>query len=93
VQTKSGQSTTVLFATIPVWANKTQQETTLTFNKYDDQYFLSQIWSAGEKSGRELLKPRVERQLAKAGIRQEKIVLSQHESAESTAVVPVQVMR
>ena len=35
----------------------------LVFNRYEDQYFLSQIWSAGEKSGRELMSPNVERRL------------------------------
>ena len=64
VQSKDGH-TSALFATMPVRASETQEETKLVFNKYGDQYFLSQIWTAGDNSGRELLMRRQERELAK----------------------------
>jgi hypothetical protein len=54
-----------LFTTMPVRANQTQEETKLVFHKYGDQYFLSQIWTPGGSTGRELLMPRLERELAK----------------------------
>jgi hypothetical protein len=64
-----------LVTTMPVRANQTQEETKLVFHRYGDQYFLSQIWTAGANSGRELLMPRLERELAKnAKIQRQTIV-------------------
>ncbi len=37
----------------------------LVFHRYGDAYFLSQIWMAGEKTGRELSKSRRERAIAR----------------------------
>src|SRR5882672_7409346 len=54
----------VLFTTSSVWTSKTQENTRLLFNNYEGQYFLSQVWIAGDNSGRELPIPRLERQLA-----------------------------
>ena len=73
VQSLDGH-TSALVATIPVQAGDTQEKTKLVFNKYGDQYFLSQIWTAGGNSGRELIMPRQERELAKS-IEREKIVV------------------
>ena len=42
-----------------------KDKSTLVFHKYGDQYFLSQIWTPGGSTGRELLMPRLERELAK----------------------------
>ncbi len=63
-QSKDGR-TSSLFATMPVRANQTQEGSKLVFHRYGEQYFLSQIWTAGANSGRELLMPRLERELAK----------------------------
>ena len=73
VQSLDGH-TSALIATISVRASETQEKTKLVFHKYGDQYFLSQIWTAGGNSGRELIMPRQERELAKS-IEREKIVL------------------
>jgi hypothetical protein len=64
VQSRDGR-TSALFTTMPVRASETQEKTKFVFHKYDDQYFLSQIWTPGGNSGRELLVPRLERELAK----------------------------
>ena len=64
VQSRDGR-TSCLFTTMPVRANQTHEETKLVFHRYGDQYFLSQIWTVGANSGRELLMPRLERDLAK----------------------------
>ena len=64
VQSRGGRSS-VLFTTMPVRASETQEETKFVFHKYGGQYFLSQIWTGGANSGRELLMPRLERELAK----------------------------
>ena len=39
----------------------------LTFDKYGDQYFLSQIWVAGRSTGEELVKSRMEKRIAGGG--------------------------
>lgn len=45
-------------------------ETKLVFNQYADQYFLAQVWSVGNVSGRELLKSNTESEVAKNFSRQ-----------------------
>ena len=64
VQSREGNES-ALFTTVSVRANQPQEETKLVFRKYGDQYFLSQIWTSGGNTGRELLKPRLERELAR----------------------------
>jgi len=75
VQRRDGRIS-ALFATMPVWASETQEKANLIFHKYGDQYFLSQIWTPGSHSGRELLMPRLERELAKNAIERQTIVLA-----------------
>jgi hypothetical protein len=75
VQSGDGHAS-ALFTTTPVRSNETQEKTKLAFHKYDDQYFLSQIWTPGGNSGRELLMPRQERELAKNTIKRQTIVLA-----------------
>jgi hypothetical protein len=75
IQSKSGHGS-VLFTTGSVWTTETPEKTRLVFNNYDGQYFLSQIWTSGDNSGRELQIPRLERKLAKNGIQQEKVVVT-----------------
>ena len=67
--------TSILFMTIPVRAAAMQEETKLIFHRYGGQYFLSQIWTPGDNTGRELLKPRLERELAKNPAEQRTIAL------------------
>jgi len=54
-----------------------QSGSRLVFNRYKGQYFLSQFWTSGEASGRELIKSdrelSVERELAKAGDAPERV--------------------
>ena len=66
----------VLFATNSIWTRETRNDSRLVFNNYDGQYFLSQIWNAGDNSGRELRRPRLERQLAKSHIQPERVVVT-----------------
>lgn len=65
-----------LFTTMPVRASETQEKAKLIFHKYGDQYFLSQIWTSGGNSGRELLMPRLERELAKNAIERQTVILA-----------------
>lgn len=66
----------VLVTTIPMWDSKTPDEPSLVFNKYDGQYFLSQILTTGDNSGRVLRMRRLERALAKSASEREKVVLT-----------------
>ncbi|HEV7398342.1 MAG TPA: hypothetical protein VGN86_17655 [Pyrinomonadaceae bacterium] len=74
LQNKAG-NVNILFITIPVWNGKTQGDTRLVFNKYEGRNFLAQIWSAGESSGRELLRTKWERQVAKNGVQPEQVAV------------------
>lgn len=49
--------------TIPVFASTPAKSGKLVFNRYGDEYFLSEIWPAGGVTGRELHKSRAEREL------------------------------
>lgn len=51
--------------TIPIQSGAAKETSKLVFNRYDDQYFLSQVWASGSSYGRELLKTRQERTLGR----------------------------
>ena len=50
-----------------------QNETTVVFKRYDDQFFLSQVWVSGRSTGREIYKSKqertVERELARRAVK------------------------
>jgi hypothetical protein len=52
--------------TRPLRANETQQETRLVFHQYGDLYFLSEFWTAGDTTGREIQISNREKALDKA---------------------------
>jgi len=54
----------IMVVTNATRSNKQQEESKLVFNRYNDQYFLSQVWNAGFSSGRELLKTQREKEIA-----------------------------
>ena len=77
VEKLHGSSTVVLIrcseanAAAVVLSNATQAKETptqskLIFKRYDNRYFLSQVWRAGSISGRELLKSRAEEEITKS---------------------------
>jgi len=45
-------------------ANELQSQSKLIFNRYDNHYFLSQVWTAGSIRGRQLSKSPREKELA-----------------------------
>lgn len=55
-----------LLLTRPVRANDVVEETRLVFNRYDDLYFLSEFWTAGSQTGREIQISNREKALEKA---------------------------
>ena len=48
---------------IPVLAAEAKNQATLVFHRYGDEYFLYQVWTAGETTGRQFLKSSAERAL------------------------------
>ncbi len=52
--------------TQPVRANEPTEETRLVFNRYGDLYFLSEFWTAGSNTGREVQISDREKALEKA---------------------------
>ena len=75
IQNMNGHDS-ALFTTSSLWTAETQENARLVFNNYDGQYFLSQVWNAGDNSGRELYMPRLERQLAKSRIQRERVIVT-----------------
>ena len=51
-------------ANAPAVASEPKTESKLIFNRYGDRYFLSQVWTAGNSSGRQLLKSDREKEMA-----------------------------
>jgi len=47
-------------------AKETQTQSKLVFKRYDNRYFLSQVWKAGSIRGRELLKSQAEKEIAQS---------------------------
>lgn len=68
-----GAVTTVL--TMPSQAKELQTETRLIFRRYGNEYFLSQIWTSGQKLGRELFVGRSEEEAAKQNGAEKKVVV------------------
>lgn len=67
----------VYVLTSTVRSGSRQSGSRLVFNRYKEQYFLSQLWTSGEASGRELIKTgrelSIERELTKAGAAPERV--------------------
>ena len=51
--------------TMPVQAGRAQEIARLVFSRYDNQYFLAQVWTPADNTGLELPKSRSERSLAR----------------------------
>ena len=70
----------VYFSTRPAQGRDIQAESKLVFNKYGDQYFLSQVWISGRSYGDELVKNRrerlLQREMAKSKAKVEAIAIA-----------------
>jgi len=51
---------------VPIVTFKSKKRGEVVFHRYDDQYFLSEVWPSGGGTGRAFLKTRAERDLAKS---------------------------
>ena len=65
IQTADGRGDTRTVMTGPNRTSEVQKQSSLVFNRYGDQYFLSQVWMAGSDTGHDLFQSRNERNLAK----------------------------
>lgn len=63
VQSTDGENVSVHMMTIAEIRTRTTEVGKLIFNKYGDQYFLSDVWLARSESGRKLVTSRLEKQL------------------------------
>jgi hypothetical protein len=60
----SDPSESAMVITNAARAKELQSESKLVFNRYGKRYFLSQVWTAGSISGRQLLKSPREKEMA-----------------------------
>ena len=63
-----------------VQAIEPKEQSVLVFKRYGDRYFLSQIWEAGERVGRQMLKSKSERAM-------EQELAKNEENAETVTVI------
>jgi hypothetical protein len=66
IKSADGRASRIVLALAPVQAGRVQERARLVFNRYGSQYFLSQVWTAADNMGVELLKSRSERTLAQS---------------------------
>lgn len=60
----SNQQNSAIRLTQSVVASEPKNQSILVFKRYGDRYFLSQVWLAGESTGREMFKSRSEKEMA-----------------------------
>ena len=54
------------FLTFGTSSLEAREKASLVFNRYGDQYFLKEVWSVGDRTGRQLFPSRGERELSLA---------------------------
>jgi hypothetical protein len=67
IKSADGRASKIVL-TVPVQSAATQESAKLIFNRYGDQYFLSQVWTTADNTGLELPRSRAERALERSGI-------------------------
>jgi len=60
VQSDDAKSSAIRL-TNPIRPNKTNEQARLVFHRYGERYFLAEVWSGSDSTGRQLLKSREER--------------------------------
>ena len=56
----------VAFLTTGTYSPNPREKASLVFNRYGDQYFLSEVWTGGDQTGRQLVPSTRERELSLA---------------------------
>ena len=66
--------------TAAVRGSEPKEQSTLVFERYGERYYLSQIWVAGEREGRQMIKSRtqrsMDRELAKNNQKAETVIIA-----------------
>lgn len=69
----------VYVLTTSIQAGENRKDSELVFHRYENQYFLSQVWTSGRSYGRELFKSgqerSLERQMAKNGSESQRVAI------------------
>jgi hypothetical protein len=76
--TSADGSTSALFEVQESDAKSAPAQSELIFNKYGDDYFLSQLYDQGEPSGSELIESRYEKQISKGAVMAQEHVPAHH---------------
>jgi len=72
IRSKDGK-TVAIISTGVIKAKAVQEEATVAFNRYGDQYFLYQIWTPGTDYVRQLRKSDIELKIAGSGARKDTV--------------------
>ena len=82
IRSKDNSQSVYLSTTLTVKMLGTQGDSKLVFNRYGDQFFLSQVWMAGRTDGQELIKTRrerlLQREIARGSGKPETISIAAH---------------
>ena len=62
----SDSSTSAMVLSNATQAKQIQTQSKLVFKRYNDRYFLTQVWSEGSSHGREVIKSRAEKEAAQS---------------------------
>lgn len=64
IKSEDGRLSKIVLTT-PIEAGRTQESAKLVFSRYDNQYFLTEVWTPADSTGLGLKKSRSERSLAR----------------------------
>jgi hypothetical protein len=78
IQSRENHGVASILTATTLQAGAEQIEPSLVFNRYEGQYFLSQVWMAESNVGSVLSKPRAERELAKNAAKPQSVMLLAH---------------
>jgi hypothetical protein len=70
-----GEEDSLFALSISTESRKISSCARLIFNRYGDQYFLSEVWPAGTSAGRQLLPSKAELEIARNGAKPEIVAL------------------
>ena len=82
IHSTDGRTKLATPAALAVEGRESSDRAMLVFNRYGDQYFLSQVWEAGRTTGQELPKSPAEREIMGSRVRSAK-----REAASETVVL------
>jgi hypothetical protein len=76
---KEGGGPSVILLTNAASRSNAPADSRLNFNRYGERYFLSSVWSQGTTAGREVMKGRVEKELARQSLRESVVIALQRQ--------------